>query len=221
MPSCIIVFRTFCDFTSIPGDVLLDVNGAVLFTLPSGANQNQQNVFNGINNAMVLAPLPPQFQNLFNLPGPALLNALTQLSGEGATGAEKGAFQFMSQLLGLMLDPFVDGRGGPGGALGFAPEPAQSFPPDVAHAYAGVLKAPPAASFEQRWSVWGAGFGGYNKTSGDAIVGSHDVTARDYGFAAGMDYRVSPDTVGAGMSRPGRMVVLPAAGGEVPGGGWA
>src|SRR6202023_825032 len=142
-----------------------------LFTLPSGANQNQQNVFNGINNAMVLAPLPPQFQNLFNLPGPALLNALTQLSGEPGTDAEKGAFQFMTQFLGLMLDPFVDGRGGPdgpGGALGFAPRPEPSLPPEVTRAYAGVLKAP-AASFEQRWRIWGAGFGGYNKTSGDAI----------------------------------------------------
>src|SRR4051794_36208162 len=58
---------------------------------------------------------------------------------------------------------------------------------------APVDKAPP---FEQRWSVWGAAYGGYNRTSGEAtVIGSHDLTARAAGFAAGMDYRVAPGTV--------------------------
>ena len=39
---------------------------------------------------------------------------------------------------------------------------------DVALAYAKVLKAPPKPpAFEQRWSVWGAGYGGSNRTTGD------------------------------------------------------
>src|SRR5262249_44965984 len=47
-----------------------------------------------------------------------------------------------------------------------------------------------------RWSAWGAAFGGYNRTSGDpAVAGTHDLAARAGGFAAGMDYRVAPDTV--------------------------
>jgi outer membrane autotransporter protein len=59
---------------------------------------------------------------------------------------------------------------------------------------APVATAPPA--FEQRWNVWGSAYGGYSRTSGDpAGVGSHDVTARAGGFAAGLDYRVTPDTV--------------------------
>ena len=45
-----------------------------------------------------------------------------------------------------MLDPFVDGRSGVGGAggpaLGFAPE-REALPEDIALAYASVLKAPP------------------------------------------------------------------------------
>ena len=45
-----------------------------------------------------------------------------------------------------MLDPFVDGRSGIGGAdhpaLGFAPERA-AMPPDIAHAYAAVLTPMP------------------------------------------------------------------------------
>lgn len=60
----------------------------------------------------------------------------------------------MNEFLGLMLDPFVYGRGGGnnigGGALGFAPDQQVGLPPDVAPAYAGVLKAPPQQTFAQR-----------------------------------------------------------------------
>src|SRR5262249_10198306 len=50
--------------------------------------------------------------------------------------------------------------------------------------------------YEPRWSVWGAGYGGYNKTTGDpAVVGSHDLTARTAGYAAGLDYHFTRDTV--------------------------
>ena len=49
----------------------------------------------------------------------------------------------MTQFLGVMLDPFVDGRGGIGGgpALGLAPE-REALPEDVALAYAKAMKAP-------------------------------------------------------------------------------
>jgi len=100
-----------------------------------------------------------------------------------------------------MLDPFVDGRSGVGGAdhpaLGFAPE-RETMPPDIAHAYASVLKAPPAPAplYEPRWTAWGGAYGGSNRTSGDlAVSGSHDLSARAVGFAAGLDYRLTPDTV--------------------------
>ncbi|HEY4746106.1 MAG TPA: autotransporter outer membrane beta-barrel domain-containing protein, partial [Steroidobacteraceae bacterium] len=125
------------------------------------------------------------------------------LSGEPATGAQQGAFKLMDQFLGLMLDPFVDGRSGVGGAggpaLGFAPE-REALPEDVALAYSKVMKTPvykaAPVAFEQRWSVWSAGYGGYNKTSGDpAVVGSHDLIARTFGYAAGLDYHVSRDSV--------------------------
>src|SRR6202043_606110 len=100
---------------------------------------------------------------------------LTLLSGEAATGSQQGAFQLMSQFLGLMLDPFVDGRGGvggaDGGAIGFAPE-RPAMPEEIALAYASVLKAPvyKATPFEQRWTAWGSAYGGYHRTSGDPGV---------------------------------------------------
>jgi outer membrane autotransporter protein len=107
----------------------------------------------------------------------------------------------MNQFLGIMLDPFVDGRAGVGGvygyALPFAPD-REPLPEDIALAYAKVLRTPAykALPFEQRWSIWGAGYGGYNKTSGDpVVVGSHDLSAHTAGGAAGMDYRIAPGTV--------------------------
>jgi uncharacterized protein with beta-barrel porin domain len=98
----------------------------------------------------------------------------------------------MTQFLGLLLDPSVDGRTG---ASNFAPEQQASFPPDVALAYAALVKAPPKPKFEQRWTVWGAGFGGSNTTNGNATIGSNNVTASDFGFAVGADYHYSPDTL--------------------------
>lgn len=165
----------------------------------SGLNQNQQHVADALNNFFNNGgALPPNFVNVFGLTGANLANTLTQLSGEAATGAQRGAFQLGGQFLGLMLDPFVDGRGGAAGAggpaLGFAPARA-GLPDDIALAYASVTKAPPAP-FEPRWSAWGSAFGGTNKTSGDPlIIGSHDLSANAGGVETGLDYHFSPDVL--------------------------
>ncbi|HEV2154407.1 autotransporter outer membrane beta-barrel domain-containing protein [Bradyrhizobium sp.] len=127
---------------------------------------------------------------------------LDQLSGEAATGAQQGAFQFTSQFLGLMLDPFVSCRGGVSGgpgdaALGFSPE-RTALPEDIALAYNKVMGAPvtKAPAFAQRWSAWGTAFGGTNRTGGDPVViGSHDLSARTGGVAAGADYHLSRDAL--------------------------
>ena len=171
-------------------------------------NQNQQNIANAIdtyfNNG---GALPAGFINLFNLSGAPLANALTQLDGEDATGAQKSAFQLMQDFLNLLLDPSADGQGG-GGSGGqvsqFAPEQDLSLPPDIALAYAHALhqKPPPSAQpqpqdFEQRWSAWASGFGGSGTTDGNASVGSNNVTATDYGYAAGLTYHLTPATVTA------------------------
>jgi uncharacterized protein with beta-barrel porin domain len=162
-----------------------------------GLNGNQQNVANSLNNFFNNGgALPPGFLSVFGLSGPALANALSQLSGEAATGAQQGAFQLMTEFLGLMTDPFVDGRGGSGGASGFAAED-EPLPPELASAYAAVFKAPPvkAAPFEQRWNLWGSAFGGANRTNGDPTgLGSQNLAARTGGFALGADYKVSPFT---------------------------
>ena len=50
-------------------------------------------------------------------------------------------------------------------------------------------------SFEQRWSVWAAAFGGSQRTDGNAIVGSNDTRSSLYGTAVGADYLFSPNTI--------------------------
>jgi uncharacterized protein with beta-barrel porin domain len=188
-------------FTYTPSDALLTLTAAKLGA-GGGLNVNQQNVATAINNFFNSGgTLTPNFAPVFNLTGGNLGNALSQASGEVAADAERGAFQLMNEFLGLMLDPFVAGRFGSGGgiggglAMGFAPDELASLPPDVALAYAGVLKAPPSTPFEQRWTTWGAAYGGANLTNGDSAVGSSNLSAQTYGFAAGMDYHYSPDTI--------------------------
>jgi uncharacterized protein with beta-barrel porin domain len=165
-----------------------------------GLSGNQGNVANALNSFFNSGgTLPPSFVSVFGLTGGNLGTALSQLSGEAATGAQQGAFQLGSQFLGIMLDPFVDGRGagGSGPALGFAPE-QPALPDEIALAYAGVLKATvmKAPAYAPRWSVWGGAYGGTNRTTGEpAVVNSHDLSARAAGFAGGFDYRITPDSV--------------------------
>jgi autotransporter-associated beta strand protein len=167
-----------------------------------GLNLNQLNVANSLNNFFNSGgTLPASFVGIFGLTGANLASGLSQLSGEAATGAQRVGFQLTDQFLSLMLDPFVDGRSGVGGAdhpaLGFAPG-REDLPEDIALAYAKILKAPPKPTpvYEPRWTVWGAGFGGSNRTTGDlAVIGSHDLSARVAGGAGGLDYRLTPDTV--------------------------
>ena len=147
--------------------------------------------------------LPPGFVSVFGLTGPALGNALTQLSGEVATGAALSATQMMNAFLSLTLNPYGGSPTGNAGALGYArafgANEATAMPKEAADAYAANMpaKAAPPAGIAVpggAWSVWGQGYGGYNKTDGNVVVGSHYTTSRTYGFAAGADYRASPAT---------------------------
>jgi len=178
-----------------PTDVMLNLTATM--GAAGGLNRNQQNVANALNTSFNTgAALPLNFFNLFDLTGANLANALTRLDGEVAVYAQRGAFNLMSEFLGVMLDPFVDGRGGSGwpGIASVAPQQA-SFPPGLGADDSAPAAVPIPASFDQRWTAWSAGYGGGNIINGDAAVGSPDTTAFTYGFALGLDYRATPDTV--------------------------
>jgi uncharacterized protein with beta-barrel porin domain len=109
-----------------------------------------------------------------------------------------------------MTDPFIGGRSD--GAIGGAAATPFAEEGDGANAYASAsrkrasaeraayamfTKAPPAQSYDPRWSVWAAGFGGSQTTDGNATLGSNTTTSRLGAVAVGADYRFSPYTIAA------------------------
>jgi len=168
------------------------------FTFGGGLNVNQQNVANALTNFFnATGGIPMVFGTLT----PA---GLTQVSGELATGSQQATFDAMNLFMGLLTDPFVAGRGngvtsGASAPTGYASTQTSGAARD---AYAMFTKAPPVGPFEQRWSVWGAGFGGSQTTDGNAALGSNTATSSVYGTVVGADYRISPFTV-AGFALAG------------------
>jgi uncharacterized protein with beta-barrel porin domain len=177
------------------------------FTPPSGpGGPNFGNGLSGnqtaVGNALV---------NFFNTNGgiPMVYGTLTpagltQASGELATAAQQSTFDAMNLFLGLLTDPFMNRNGGANvapGATGYTDD-ALAYARKRNDAGAMFTKALPAPTFEQRWSVWAAGFGGSQTTDGNAVVGSSDARSSIYGTAAGADYRFSPNTI-AGFALAG------------------
>lgn len=202
-------FATSLSYTT--NDVILNLTAVLGAGL--ALNRNQQAVANGINNAFNGgSTLPAGLLTVFGLSGSNLATTLTQLSGEAATGTQQGTFNAMDKFVGLLNDPFSSERsfGQPrASAMGYArdretsPQEATHRSADAVHrdAYAAIAgKAPPPAVPARPWSVWAAGYGGTQSTNGDAIVGSNNIGANIAGSAAGVDHRISPDTlVGFGL----------------------
>jgi len=187
---------------------------AVLGLAPSvRLKRNQQSAATAINkffnNGGVL---PPSFVTVFGLTGAAAANALTQLSGETAAGSQQTTFNAMTQFLGTLLDPFIGGRSETptARATPFAAEDDANAYASASgkrsgaerEAYAAIYrKASIRDNYDPRWSVWAAGFGGSQTTSGNATLGTNNTTSRLGGTAAGADYRFSPYSV-AGLRSP-------------------
>src|SRR6202012_5837443 len=164
---------------------------ALNFTPPSGPsapannglNLNQRNVGNAIVksfNAVGTVPI------VFGMLTPA---GLTQASGELATATQQTTFKAMDLFMGLLTDPFMGRGNGVNGATspaGYAEEGDASAyaATKKTDAFAMFTKAPPA-TFQQRWSVWAAGYGGSQSTSGNAVVGSNDTSSSVFGTAVG------------------------------------
>lgn len=180
----------------------LNLNLNLGFAVPGGLNQNQQNVANALTGFFNrTGGISGAFTAL--TPG-----QLTQSDGEVGTSPQQTTFNAMNQFMGILTDQFIAGRGNPvsagGGAHGYADETmayaAKRNPNDAMAAI--YRKAPVAEAFAQRWSVWAAGYGGSQTTSGNAVVGSNNTTSSIYGTAVGADYRISPDTL-AGFALAG------------------
>jgi autotransporter-associated beta strand protein len=174
------------------------------FTLDYGAknalNVNQQNVATTLQNFFnANGGLQAAFAGL----GPG---GLTQASGESATGSQQTTFNAMNLFMSLLTDVFGSERSGSPGATPYADEASVNAyaasgkrPND---AFASIYRKAPPPTFEQRWDVWAAGFGGSQTTDGNAALGSNNTTSSVYGTAVGLDYRFSSSTV-AGFALAG------------------
>ncbi|MBO4228600.1 autotransporter domain-containing protein [Bradyrhizobium neotropicale] len=183
--------------------------------LPAGAPANLVRTATAIDNFAAGGTFPASFSALLGLTPAALQAALTQASGELATGSQQTTFDAMNLFMGAMTDPFIAGRGDGAlpvpGATPFADEDgatayAARKPPatNERDAYAAIHRKASVKSdpFVQRWSVWAAGYGGSQTTDGNAALGSNTMISRIYGTAVGADYRLSPYTI-AGFALAG------------------
>jgi autotransporter-associated beta strand protein len=184
-----------------------DANNAYLnlvlnFSIPGGLNGNQQRVGAALSNYFNSNGSIPLLYSALTAAG------LTQASGELGTGSQQTTFDAMGQFMGLLTDPFMGREGAANtapGAPGFAAEDDQASAYAASKrndAFAMFTKAPPRPAFEQRWSVWAAGFGGSQSTDGNAAAGSNNATSRIFGTAVGADYLFSPNTL-AGFALAG------------------
>ncbi len=172
------------------GGVILGPTGVPLIVslLPPVANEGQRAVANALDTFVGRGgTLPVGFLGLFNLSPADLANALTQMQGEAGPGFAQASVEAMNSFLSLVTNPYADYRG-------FAPENPQPRP--GLYYKAPVYKAINQAVVDpRRWNIWAAGYGGQSNLNGYAAAGSHDLTARAYGFATGLDYRVTPNTI--------------------------
>jgi uncharacterized protein with beta-barrel porin domain len=127
---------------------------------------------------------------------------LTQASGKLATATQQTTFDAMGMFLGLLTDPF-------GGNPTSSSVSATPYADALSYAAAGkargaserdayatmYTKVPPVTAYDPRWSVWAAGFGGAETTSGNAALGSNNMGSRIYRTAVGAEYRFSPTTL--------------------------
>jgi uncharacterized protein with beta-barrel porin domain len=184
-----------------PNDVFLNIKLTFVPPPSSTLSVNQQNVANAITSFFnSTGSIPAAFAGL-NAGG------LTIASGELGTGVIQSSIKADDLFLNLLLDPTLAGRAGgfaPGGyAASFAAEDdamayaaRRRVSPGERDAYVVATKAPrPADQAAERWSVWGATYGGSETIGGNAVVGSQDTTARVYAVASGADYKVSPDSL--------------------------
>lgn len=159
-----------------PTDVYLNLLAQL--GIASNLDVNQQNTASAINGYFNHGgQLPQGFLNLFYLDNAGQAAAVSQLSGEAATGAQTSAFHVMGDFLSLLTDPFSARRTGASvaSALGYA---------DAIH------DRPPIS----RWTVWGSISGSHDHVGENAAIGSHALDGRQAAVTAGAEYLATPAT---------------------------
>jgi autotransporter-associated beta strand protein len=177
-------------------DVYLDLSLA----FPNGLNGNQTALGNALTRFFNTTGAVPLAYGTLNAA------QLSQVAGELPTGAQQTTLDAMNMFVGLLTDPsshqaFVSNSAA-GGWIGTEESGRASayLPYNKSDGFAMLASAP--ATFERRWSVWAAGFGGSQSAGGNAATGTNHATSRVFGTAVGASYFFSPDTT-AGFALAG------------------
>ncbi|MBB1091366.1 autotransporter domain-containing protein [Rhodopseudomonas palustris] len=187
------------DFTPTPPAPPTPTPPVSPLAINSGLNGNQTQVANALSGYFArTGSIPIVFGGL-------TAAGLSLASGETPTGAQQSTFNAMNLFMGVLTDPFSNGRAPVDqtpGAMSYAAGGTDARSNSARDAHAMMTKAVARPSFEPRWVTWAAGFGGAQTTDGNATLGSTTATSRLYGIAAGADYWLSPQTV-AGFAMAG------------------
>ena len=160
--------------------------------LPANAPLNAQNVANAINSVIYGGGVvPPGFQALAPLTGGALSGAVNQLAGQVQGSFAPVGFEAGDLFLNLMLDPHVEGRMG----LSDLGAPRAYAADSMAVSAALAALTPTRSLFAPQTEFWAAAYGAGGAIAGSASSGAAGTRSDVYGFATGLDYRFSPNTL--------------------------
>ncbi len=184
-------------------------------TLPAGASTNELSTAAAVNFA-VAHDNAQAFGPLFTQSGATLEVTLDQMSGESNAAIEQAAFSAGTTFTNLLINPFIDARGGMAGASG----PALAYAPLTTsgtqvslsmargiHRRAPGSNQPDTIDMPDRASisssaagghlgVWAAAYGQQSSLDGVSGIGSHQTKSSESGFAGGMDMRFDDSVVG-------------------------
>jgi uncharacterized protein with beta-barrel porin domain len=170
------------------------------FGAAAGETFNQQQVGNALNAAYstnLTGNAATFYSRLLQSTSTAPLD---QLSGEGTSAAQSGAFFANNLFNNLMVNHALGWRSGDtagfiaGTPLGYADAASPT------NAFAALTSASPQA-FVPGWRAWGAGFGGGQSISADPSVGAASVSSHAAGGAIGLDHQLASNLlIGFGVS---------------------
>ena len=190
---------------------------ALVPTLGAGTTLNELRVAGAVDfavahdNALAFGPL-------YALTGSGQQVALDGLSGEIHAEFAQSGFAMGNAFVNMMLNPYLDARGGVAGASGpslaYAPLATDGSQVSLSLSRGGRRIAPgtrlldnagnndggpanplPASASGGPVGVWVAGFGERDSALGGGPVGSHQVGSNEIGVAGGIDLRPSDNTV--------------------------
>lgn len=199
------------------------------------ASPNQLSIAQSID-TLLASGKGDAFLPLFGLSHEALLRVLDELSGEIASTGQQASMDLSTQFLNMVIDPFLDARGGLAGAggpaLAFAPQKPKGFHVSLAmqqgpqssnsgYRFANNLAANAANSQAPTGTitasavggplgVWVSGYGNVAHSDGSSSTGSHSTRATNAGVAAGIDFRLSDSFVLGAAGGAARMNFHPS-----------